>query len=65
MPKVYCPSGHRGAEKTQLTHADACLDLAALLVDRSLRFSRLTSSKVDQLVTIAEATLGARKGDWR
>lgn len=63
MPKVYCPSGHRGAEKTQLTHADACFTLAGLLVDRSPKFSPQISLRIDQL--LIEATLGARRGDWR
>ncbi len=63
MPKVYCPSGHRGAEKTQLTHAEACLTLAGLLVDRSPRFSPQISLRIDQLLTLAEQSLVARKGD--
>ncbi len=64
MPKVYCPSGHRGAEKTQLTHADACFTLAALLVDRSPRFSPLISTRVDVLICLGEESL-AHRGDWR
>ena len=61
MQKVYYLSDYRGAEKTQLTHADACFTLAGLLVDRSPRFSAQVSLRVDQLLTIAEATLGARR----
>ena len=63
MSKVYYLSDFRG-EKTQLSHGETCLDLAALLVDRSPRFSRLTSLRVDALLTLAEASLVARR-DWR
>mgnify|MGYP007063681603 CR=1 FL=1 len=63
MKSLYYLSDHRGAEETQLSHAECCLALAALLVDRSPKFSPQISLRIDQL--LIEATLGARRGDWR
>ena len=64
MQKVYYLDDFRAVEKGQFSHPETCLDLAALLVDRSPRFSRLTSLRVDALICLAEASLVARR-DWR
>ena len=63
MNSPYCPSGHRAASSARLTHGECCLALAALLVDRSPKFSPQISLRIDQL--LIEATLGARRVDWR
>ena len=64
MKKLYYLDDFRG-EKTQLTHGECCLALAALLVDRSPRFSRLTSLRVDALICLAEGCSLRAPRDWR